>query len=111
MPAPMRTAALPTGETVLMTAARTGNVEAVSVLLDAGATIDTAQISKGQTALMWAVAEGHRPVAELLGRAGCRHPRADPRRFHPAAVCGQTGRYRPGPSAARPGRRRQCGFR
>ena len=61
---------LPGGETVLMTAARTGRVEAVRVLLKAGARVDAAEPRRGQTALIWAVAEGHAAVVEELIGAG-----------------------------------------
>lgn len=57
------------GETALMFAARTGNVEAVRVLLDHGAVVDQAQ-QHGQTALMWAAAEGHPGAIGLLLERG-----------------------------------------
>ncbi len=63
-------AALESGETVLMAAARTGTPAAVAALLDAGAEIEGAQASKGQTALMWAVAENRLEVARLLLERG-----------------------------------------
>src|SRR5439155_23965787 len=50
---------LPTGETILMTCARTGSEEAVTLLLKAGADIQGKESSRGQTALMWAAVEGH----------------------------------------------------
>jgi ankyrin repeat protein len=56
-----------------MTAARTGRRGPVKALLDAGAKADAAE-RKGQTALMWAAADGHAEVIELLVKAG-----ADPR--------------------------------
>jgi ankyrin repeat protein len=57
------------GETVLMTAARTGAVEAARTLLNAGAKIDAQETWHGQTALMWAVSEGHPAmVKELVAR-------------------------------------------
>ncbi len=60
--------ALPGGETALMTAARTGKLEAVRALLDAGADPNLAEES-GQTALMWAAADGHEAVVrELIAR-------------------------------------------
>ena len=49
---------LPGGETVLMTAARTGRVGAVRALIAAGADLEADESARGQTALMWAVAEG-----------------------------------------------------
>ncbi len=55
------------GETVLMTVARGGNVEAAKALLQAGAEIDAREKWHGQTALMWAAAQGHPAmVGELL---------------------------------------------
>lgn len=59
-------AALPSGETPLMTAARTGMVEAVEALLRHGADPNAKEGSRGQTALMWAVAQRHPGVVRLL---------------------------------------------
>ena len=56
----------PGGETPLMTSARTGKVEAVTLLLDRGAAINAAEHVRGQTALMWAVLENHTAVVKLL---------------------------------------------
>jgi ankyrin repeat protein len=61
---------LPDGETVLMTAARTGTVDAVKVLLARGANVDAREPSKGQTALMWAAAENNATVIKVLAEAG-----------------------------------------
>ena len=47
------------GETALMTAARTGVPAAVKTLLAHGADINAKESWRGQTALMWAAAEGH----------------------------------------------------
>ncbi len=59
--------AAPEGETALMTAARTGNVEAARVLLAHGAPVDARESWRGQTALMWAAAQNHPAmVRELL---------------------------------------------
>lgn len=55
-----------TGETPLMTCARTGNVEAVKWLLEFGASVNAAEPSQGQTALMWAIAEKHSDVVKAL---------------------------------------------
>ena len=52
-------AALAEGETALMTAARTGALDVVRLLLDRGANVNAAETWRGQTALMWAAAEGH----------------------------------------------------
>ena len=61
--------ALPFGETPLMTAARAGNADAVGRLLAAGADVDAATREGAygaQTALMWAVAQKHPAVVEVL---------------------------------------------
>ena len=58
--------ALPEGETVLMTASRTGKVEPLQLLLARGATVNVKENWRGQTALMWAVAERHPAAARLL---------------------------------------------
>jgi len=57
------------GETVLMLASRSGNVEAVKALLARGAKHD-ARERHGQTALMWAAAEGNTAVVLALMEAG-----------------------------------------
>ena len=54
------------GETPLMTAARSGSVPAVTRLVDHGALVNAKEGWRGQTALMWASAEGHSDVVELL---------------------------------------------
>jgi len=57
------------GETALMLAARSGNVETVKALLARGAKHD-ARERHGQTALMWAAAEGNTAVVRALIEAG-----------------------------------------
>ncbi len=47
LPAPIANAALPDGETALMTAARTGNADAVQVLLAHGADVNAREASQG----------------------------------------------------------------
>ena len=54
------------GETALMTAARTGGVDVVNVLLAHGADISATEVKSGQTMLMTAVAEAHPAVAHVL---------------------------------------------
>jgi ankyrin repeat protein len=58
------------GETVLMTAARTGKVEAARALIVRGANVNAAETWMGETALMWAAAEGHGAMVKLLAEAG-----------------------------------------
>jgi ankyrin repeat protein len=54
------------GETPLMTAARTGSVDAVKMLLTFGASVAAREAWRGETALMWAAAENHAAVVKLL---------------------------------------------
>ena len=61
---------LPEGETPLMTASRTGSMAGVRALIDAGADVNAAERSRGQTALMWVVAQGHDDIAGILVRHG-----------------------------------------
>ena len=58
------------GQTVLMTAARTGNVAAVRVLIDRGADVNVKESQLGETALMWAASENHADVVTLLASRG-----------------------------------------
>ena len=64
--------ASPQGETPLMVAARTGVVDSVAALLRHGAVagVDAREGWRGQTALMWAAAEGHAAVVAPLVAAG-----------------------------------------
>src|SRR5690606_22240814 len=62
--------ALPEGETALMTAARTGDVETLEALLAAGADVNVRESWRGQTALMWAAAENNAPAVRALLAAG-----------------------------------------
>jgi ankyrin repeat protein len=63
-------AAVPGGETALMTASRTGKVDAVKALLSHGADAKYAEPARGQTALMWAAAEGNTSTVEALVEHG-----------------------------------------
>lgn len=56
-------------ETVLMLTAKTGNAEAVQVLIDHGADVNAAQVRRF-TPLMFAASEGHAEVVEVLLAAG-----------------------------------------
>jgi ankyrin repeat protein len=75
------------GETVLMTCARTGNASAVKSLLTHGAEAKASEPEHNQTALMWAIAQGHPDAAALLVEFG-----ADIRarsRSYPQTVVGE----------------------
>jgi ankyrin repeat protein len=73
--------ALPSGETALMAAARAGSLEAVNALLDAGAPVNPAESTRGQSALMWAVANRHPAITRaLLDHGADIHARTDTRR-------------------------------
>ena len=63
-------AAQTNGLTPLMTAARTGSLEVVEALLAHGAAVDAATAATHETALMWAVAEGHRGIVRALIASG-----------------------------------------
>jgi ankyrin repeat protein len=62
--------ALPEGETTVMTAARTGSVAALNVLLAHGANVNAREGWLGETALMWAAVENHPAALQLLIEAG-----------------------------------------
>ena len=59
-------AALVSGETVLMTCARTGEAAGVRALLARGADVNTKEPGHDQTALMWAAAQGHAEAVDAL---------------------------------------------
>jgi len=59
-------ATLLNGETVLMTCARAGDARAVKALLVRGADVNAKEHEHHQTALMWAVAQRHPEVVQLL---------------------------------------------
>ena len=59
-------AANPEGETALMAVARTGKVEAATLLLDAGADVNAIELWGQQSALMWAAAQNHPAMIKLL---------------------------------------------
>ncbi len=58
--------AINAGETPLMLTSRTGQVGAVETLIAAGASVNVQEQWNGQSALMWAAAEGHAEVAHTL---------------------------------------------
>ena len=57
-------------ETPLMLASRSGSVESVRLLLSKAADVNVREGLRGQTALMWAAAEGHAAVIETLIAGG-----------------------------------------
>ena len=66
------------GETPLMHAARSGQLEAVTVLAGIGADVNATESWNGQNALMWAAAEGHlRIVQTLIARGVDIHARSN----------------------------------
>ena len=56
----------PDGETPLMAAARSGKVDAAKALLEAGADINTKETWGGQSAIMWAAAQGQADMIKFL---------------------------------------------
>jgi ankyrin repeat protein len=58
------------GQTALMVVARTGRVDAARLLLKYGAKVNTVEQWRGQTALMWAVAQKQPAMVAELVKAG-----------------------------------------
>jgi ankyrin repeat protein len=85
-------AALPGGETPLMTAARTGSLPSVRALLSHGALVDGKEEERGQTALMWAAAEGHAAVVQALIAAKADVQARVPSGFTPLLFAVREGR-------------------
>ena len=85
-------APLPGGETPLMTAARTGTLAAVKVLLANGARVEDKDERRGQTALIWAAAEGHAPVVQALIDAGADFRARVPSGLTPLMFAAREGR-------------------
>ena len=56
----------PGGQPAILTCARSGSAVAVELLLESGAAVDAVDAWRGQTALMWAAAEDHTGVIDLL---------------------------------------------
>ena len=114
MPGAERTRRMPKGRRPLMVVARTGNVEAAKLLLKSGAKIGMrARHWGGQTALMWAAAQGQPEMIRFLLSRGAQRERAlhgarlaaprdgrrpsqghEPRWSHAAAVRGARGLHR-----------------
>ena len=63
-------AALWTRETPLMTCVRSGGADATKLLMGNGADPNAREATRGQTALMWAVAKNHPEIVRLLVKNG-----------------------------------------
>ena len=83
--------ARPTGVTPLMTCARTGSRDAVRELIARGADVRARETVRGQTALMWALAERHAGVAAALIAAGADVRARSHAGFTPLAFAAQQG--------------------
>ena len=92
------------GETALMIAANAGSAEVVKQLIARGADVNAAESRKGQTALMWAAAEGHPDVVQAADRQQGRYQRRIEERLHGPGVRGGQERSKIRAEAA--GRRR-----
>jgi ankyrin repeat protein len=75
-----------------MTAARTGSLEAVKALLSRGAVVDAKDENRGQTALIWAAAEGHTAVVQELIAAKADFRTRLPSGFTPLLFAVREGR-------------------
>lgn len=84
-------------ESAVLTAAHTGDAAIMRLLLAHGGNANAREPERGQTALMWAAAEGHVETVELLIAAGAD---IEARTQAPASPAGeQRSRYRRAPSA------------
>jgi ankyrin repeat protein len=79
------------GETVLMTCARAGDAKAVKALLVHGARVNDKENAHDQTALMWAAAQSHPDVVQILTETGA-DVRARSRSYAQTVVGEQTQR-------------------
>ncbi len=79
------------GLTALMSAARGGYLDTVTALLDGGATVDAVEQVRGQSALMWAIAEGHTAVVERLLSRGASASKPSGSGFTPLMFAARQG--------------------
>lgn len=79
------------GLTPLMTAARTGNVNVVKALIARGATVNAETTETKQTALIWAVAEGHLDIVRTLTEAGADVHASGEKGFTPLMFAARNG--------------------
>ena len=85
-------ATMPEGETALMTVARTGQADALRLMLRHGADPNAAEGWRGQTALMWAVAENNLEAADALLAGGARVHARSTAGFSPLMFAVRAGR-------------------
>jgi ankyrin repeat protein len=78
-----------TGESAIMTSSRTGNLEAVKTLLAYEPDLNQQENRRGQTALMWAIEQGHPQVAKLLIERGADVNARSKRGFTPLLFAAQ----------------------
>jgi len=71
-------ATLPDGQTLLMHAARTGNVAAVKALIAAGSNLNARETRTGTTALIWAATADRAEAIRVLAEAGADLDLTDP---------------------------------
>ncbi|MEO8052741.1 MAG: ankyrin repeat domain-containing protein [Acidobacteriota bacterium] len=71
------------GETTLLIASGAGSVAEVKLLLEVGLDVNATEPEKGQNALMWAAAEGHPDVVDLLIQKGANVNAASKSGFTP----------------------------
>ena len=83
--------AKPNGETPLMTAARTGSPALVKLLLAHGSKVESQEVTHGQTALMWALSEGHFEAAQVLVERGADVRKGSNSGFTPLMFAARTG--------------------
>jgi ankyrin repeat protein len=84
-------AALQNGETPVMTAAHSGNLEVVKLMIASKADLNAKEASRGQTALMHAVAENHLDVVEALVQGGADVHARSKTGFTPLLFAAQQG--------------------
>ena len=79
------------GETALMIASRAGTVPGVKLLISKGANVNAVDSGRSQNALMWAAAEGHSDVVDLLIASGADPKIASKAGFNPLVFAVQKG--------------------
>ena len=81
----------PSGETALMTCARTGSAGAVIQLLAGGANPNALETNSGQSALMWAASGGHTSAVRALIEAGANTNAQSRGNFSPLMFAARAG--------------------